>query len=387
MPTPEQTAFKKLVEKYLNGTASVQETETLEAYYQLFAGTPNALDQLDDESQGKLVLRLKVGVTRKIKSFEKPAVPLYRKWKIAIAGAAAIAAITLGTWIYMMSPDVKSGDEVAKNDIAPGKNGATITLANGKVIQLSDAKSGVVVGRGDLKYSDGSPLSPQGGSLPEGERSIKLTAQTAKGQTYQFTLPDGTKVWLNADSKLEFPSSFVSSKTRNVKLSGEGYFEVSKDKTHPFIVKMEANSGPGQEVEVLGTHFNINAYSDEPAIATTLLEGSVKLTMGNSEKMLMPGEQAISDEGKIKVGRVNMDAIVDWKNEEFFLDKMDFRVAMRKIARWYNIEVIYNGSVPINLEAGGWIPRNSKLSDVLKSIESTGQVKFKIEGKKLYVSK
>jgi transmembrane sensor len=140
-------------------------------------------------------------------------------------------------------------------------------------------------------------------------------------------------------------------------------------------------------VKVLGTHFNINAYADEPAIATTLLEGSVKLTTGNSEQLLKPGEQAVNDAGNVKVGKANMETIVDWKNEEFYLDKMDFRVAMRKIARWYNIEVTYNGSVPNNLEAGGWIPRNSKLSDVLKSIESTGLVHFKIEGRTLYVSK
>jgi ferric-dicitrate binding protein FerR (iron transport regulator) len=379
------------IERYLAGKATAAQRKMVNDWYHSFDDEHVTVPTEDADYERLLDARLRIRVAASTGTMmSKPEeVKTIKLWPRIAVAAAVVAAITLGTWIYMNDDVASLGkalrNDVAQNDIAPGKNGATITLENGKVMQLSGAKSGVVIGGDDLKYNDGTDVS----SSPNVKSShiMQMTATTAKGQTYQFTLPDGTKVWLNANSKLEFPSSFVKSKTRFVKLFGEGYFEVAKDKIHPFVVKTEANAGRAQEVEVLGTHFNINAYADEPAIATTLLEGSVKLTTGSSDKILKPGEQAISDNGKIKVGKANIDAIVDWKKEEFFLDKMDFRVAMRKIARWYNIEVIYNGSVPANLEAGGWIPRNSKLSNVLKSIESTGQVKFKIEGKKLYVSK
>ncbi|GGH12189.1 FecR family protein [Sphingobacterium alkalisoli] len=145
-----------------------------------------------------------------------------------------------------------------------------------------------------------------------------------------FTLPDGTKVWLNADSKISFALQFIK-KTREIILDGEAYFEVSKDKDHPFIVKSN-----GQQIEVLGTQFNVNSYRDEPTTAKTLVEGN----------------------------------------------RVDFRTAMRKIARWYNVEVVYDTSVPEEMESGGWMSRNNKLSGVLQAIEDAGHAQFKIEGKK-----
>jgi len=304
--------------------------------------------------------------------------------RIGIAAAVAAIIVSVGIWSYKRNYNGNAIDQIAHmNDIVPGKRGATLTLANGKKISLIEAANGELAKEAGViitKTASGQLIYEIKNKDTVSNKINVLT--TDNGETYQVRLPDGSSVWLNAASTLKYPASFAAFKDRRVELSGEGYFEVAKDKAHPFIVKTL-----NQEVRVLGTHFNINAYADEPATATTLLEGSVKLTAGNNDSLLKPGEQAINDHGTIKVGKANMEAIVDWKNEEFFLDKMDFRAAMRKISRWYNIEVIYSGSVPANLEAGGWIPRNSKLSDVLKSIESTGQVNFKIEGRKLYVSK
>jgi ferric-dicitrate binding protein FerR (iron transport regulator) len=303
--------------------------------------------------------------------------------RIGIAAAIAILIVSGGLWFYTANQNDKTNQVVYTKDIDPGKHSATLILADGKKIRLTDAANG------ELAQESGVTISKTAnGQLIYEIRENSIahnktnTLTTDAGETYQVRLPDGSSVWLNAASSLKYPASFASLKERRVELSGEGYFEIAKDKKHPFIVKTDK-----QEVEVLGTHFNINAYRDEKAIATTLLEGSVKLTDKNNNQLLRPGEQAINAEGAIRVKKVNIDAVIDWKNEEFYLDQMDFRVAMRKIARWYNLEVIYNGSVPENLTAGGWIPRSSKLSDVIRSIESTGQVHFKIEGRRLYVSK
>jgi transmembrane sensor len=298
-----------------------------------------------------------------------------------IAGVAAAVAV-LALCIYFFSSPDHSGSssqiESAKADpdIKPGRNGATITLASGKVIKLSDFQSGVVIEDDRLAYADGTAVATNAKKNLHDER---LIATTTKGQTYIFTLPDGTKVWLNADSKISFAQQFVN-KTREVLLEGEAYFEVAKDKRHPFIVATK-----GQHVEVLGTHFNVNSYRDEPGTTTTLLEGSVKIMVGNEQKIIKPGEQALNKSGVIAVRGIDVDNVVDWKNGDFYLNHVEFKTAMRKIARWYDMEVIYDESVPDNMESGGWISRDKPLSAVLKSIESSGLVKFKVEGKKVYV--
>ena len=292
--------------------------------------------------------------------------------------------------------------DLVVNDVAPGSNGATLTLANGKVINLSDAKTGVVIGNEKLAYDDGTDLgqpalnSVQGHpELVSGSRTIQaLTATTAKGQTYQFTLPDGTKVWLNADSKLEFPSNFSGAKQRIVSLSGEGYFEVAKDKAHPFIVE----SG-NQQVEVLGTHFNINAYTTEGKTKTTLLEGAVRvsssrqsaatrdLPMRRDDVVLKPGQQSeLSNtaSGKIKVTEVDLEDAIAWKEGYFLLDNDDFEGIMNKISRWYNVDIVYD-TMPQDIQFGGRVSRTRNVSAVLEALERTGKVKFKIEGRRITV--
>lgn len=312
---------------------------------------------------------------------KRRSVPLWARFGIAAAVSAML--ISAGIWFYQSAQKDRITDQLAyANDVAPGKSGATLTLADGKKIRLTDAANGQLAQEAGVtitKTADGKLIYHLEDKGKENDQINTLS--TVNGETYQLRLPDGSSVWLNAASSLSYPLSFANRQERRVVLHGEGYFEIAKDSKHPFVVQTDK-----QEVEVLGTHFNINAYPDEAVVATTLLEGSVRLVTGIKNQMLKPGEQAINDQGAIRIRKVDPNAVTDWKNDEFFLDKMDFRAAMRKIARWYNIEVIYNGSVPDNLEAGGWIPRNSSLSDVLRSIESTGQVHFKIDGRKLYVS-
>jgi hypothetical protein len=305
-------------------------------------------------------------------------------WTRVGAIAAVLALISLGVWLFdisLLPGEDKAGSELIANDIAPGKNTATLTLANGKTIKLSDTKTGVAIKNAILSYTDGSSLTDLQSSVQE-RNSAMLTVKTPRGGTYQVTLPDGSKVWLNAASSINFPATFNNLSFRKVELIGEGYFEIIKDRAHPFVVESR-----GQQVEVFGTHFNVNAYEDEPTVATALLEGSVKVSDGTIKRMIKPGEQALYNGKKIEVEKANVESITDWKDGEFSFNDVDFKTAMRKIERWYNVEFIYDPSLPREMTTGGWISRNNKLSSVLKLIESSGLVHFKIAGKKVYVTK
>lgn len=314
------------------------------------------------------------------------------RWKIWTAAATVL--MTLGIWLYYTSDQNHRIEKrlAAARNIAPGKNGATITLGNGETIQLSDAQNGVVIGGDRLIYTDGSSVISD--LKKSSENAVELTASTAKGQTYIFTLPDGTKVWLNADSKISFAKQFVK-KTREVFLEGEAYFEVAKDKLKPFIVKSKT-----QQVEVLGTHFNVSAYANEEATKTTLLEGSVRVAINAHDPaingrlntkypvlntILKPNQQATNNLKNLKVSYVDEKDVLDWKDDGFAFNGGDFAAAMRKIARWYNVEIIYDPVAVQEMEIGGFISRKNDLSTVLKFIESTGQVRFTVEGRRVLV--
>lgn len=303
--------------------------------------------------------------------------------RIGIAAAVATIIVSAGIWFYQGNQKDSTELVAVVTDVAPGKQSATLTLANGKKIRLTDAVNGELAKEAGVvitKSADGQLVYEV---LAQSDASDKINVlSTGNGETYKVRLPDGSAVWLNAASSLKYPASFAKLKDRRVELSGEGYFEVAKDKAHPFIVKTGK-----QEVEVLGTQFNINSYQDEAAVATTLVEGSVKVSAGSRKRTIVPGEQLSNDGADFRVAKVNLDNIVDWKEGEFNLQRLPFREAMRKIARWYDIEVVYDGTVPENIISGGWISRDVKLSVILDGIQRSKQVKFRLEGKKLYVSK
>lgn len=302
-----------------------------------------------------------------------------------IAVAVALATVIFGALLFYDHGinQEQSKQPVYKNDVAPGISGATLTLSNGKKIRLSDAQNGEVAKEAGVmitKSKNGEVVYEVKGD--SGELDKFNTLSTANGETYKLRLPDGSYVWLNSASSLTYSSRLVENGKRIVKLQGEGYFEVAKDKSHPFVVVTNK-----QNVEVLGTHFNINSYTNEAIVATTLIEGAVSVISGNLRQVIKPGQQAINNGSSIKVNEVNLENVLDWKNGDFNLDELDFRVAMRKIARWYNVDVVYEASVPQNIKSGGWISRNRTLSAVLKHIESSGQLHFKVEGRVVYVAK
>ena len=305
-------------------------------------------------------------------------------WPRILVVAAAVASIVVGVYFFNYDKQtVPENIDLVAHDVAPGKVGATLTLANGKKIELTNTPDGELAKEAGVVITK----SANGQLIYEIKNANTATNKlntlaTARGETYQLRLPDGSMVWLNAASSLTYAANLRQGGKRRVKLEGEGYFEIAKDKMHPFVVESK-----GQEVEVLGTHFNVNAYADEKVVATTLLEGAVKITSNQNQQLLKPGEQAINNGTAIKVARVDVENLIDWKAGDFYFEHADFRSVMRKIGRWYDVEIIYDRSVPESITSNGLISRNNKLSAVLKSIEKTGQVHFKIDGKKLYVTK
>jgi ferric-dicitrate binding protein FerR (iron transport regulator) len=211
------------------------------------------------------------------------------------------------------------------------------------------------------------------------------TVSTPYGGQYKVLLPDGSKVYLNAGSTISYPF-FFDQKTRSVSLSGEAYFEVAKDKSRPFVVSVPRTVNvPDQKITVLGTHFNISAYPDERAYTTTLLEGSVKVSSSekNISEVLVPGQQAVLAK-TLKIGPADTDGALAWKNGVFYFANQPIDRVMRELERWYNIEVQYQGEMP---RVGFWgqISRNKMLSDVLRDLEYTNSIHFKIEGRRVTV--
>ena len=207
---------------------------------------------------------------------------------------------------------------------------------------------------------------------------------TPYGGQYQVTLPDGTIVWLNSASNLRYPTSFTGHE-RRVEITGEAYFEVAKNARQPFKVKINLSNGEGSEVEVLGTHFNINAYDDETTIRTTLFEGSVKINQSTGTTQIKPGQQLQTGKtGQIKIiNNADLEETIAWKEGRFQFGNADINCIMRQLARWYDIDVKYEGN--ISRHFSGIIPRNVNLLKVLNMLELTGEVNFKVEGKKVIV--
>lgn len=269
---------------------------------------------------------------------------------------------------------LKSGNSVLPttyaNDIEPGSNKATLTFSTGQVINLSNAKSGITINANGVAYSDGTVLNTKL------DQKGSTTLQTPNGGQYYIKLPDGSKVWLNAASTLKFPTTFFTTANRKVDLSGEAYFEVAKDPKHPFIVTTN-----NQEVEVLGTHFNISGYKGEP-IKTTLLEGSVRI---NGKTTLVPGDQSTNVDNDIKVKQVDTDESIAWKNGEFMFRNEPLENIMQKVARWYDLEVSYENTKVGKQVFGGTISKFGKVSEVLMMLELTGDVHFEVSGRKIKV--
>jgi ferric-dicitrate binding protein FerR (iron transport regulator) len=307
-------------------------------------------------------------------------IPLWSK----ISTAAAIALIAAGVLFYnQRKMPAVPGTATVKINIVPGANRAFLTLSGGKRISLSDAADGKIAqeeGVSITKTAGGQLVYSDAGSGPE-KNAKQNRVSTPKGGKWRINLPDGTAVWLNAASSIAYPASFKGSKVRGVELNGEAYFEVAKDKAHPFIVKTD-----NQEVEVLGTHFSVNSYADETSVKTTLLEGRIRITGAGQQKILKPGEQSILNGKVLKIGTADLETAVAWKNDEFVFRGESIKEIMRVLVRWYNIDVEYRGAVTTE-GFQGKIGMQKDITEVLQLLELTEAVHFKIEGRKIIVTK
>lgn len=373
---------EKLLDKYNAGLCTEEEKNAVESWYlKLSAAEVEGFDINSVERTKKIVWSaLKAN---------KPAVKIHR---LNYWSAAAVFIIGIAGYFYLNSAATEQRPIVHQsknNAIVPGSNKAFLTLADGRKISLTDAVSGEIVKQEGLsinKTADGKivyTVVDHQKNNAQGKIAFN-TIQTPNGGQYQVNLPDGTRVWLNAASSLRYPTKFAGN-IRTVELTGEGYFEVAK--VHiPFVVKTS-----GQEIVVLGTHFNINSYKDEDDVRTTLLEGSVRViplsvNKNNHSRLLKPGEQSQLNESGLKVRTVDTESIVAWKNGDFIFNGEDLKSIMKKVARWYDVEVVYIGDFD-NLKFGGYISRSKNISAVLNIMESTGKVDFNIKGKLVTVSR
>jgi len=273
--------------------------------------------------------------------------------------------------------------DIAKQDIAPGSNKAILTLGSGKRIVLTGAANGELAKEEGVvitKAADGQLIYTVSGK--DSNSSDFNTIETPRGGQHQLRLPDGTEIWLNAATTLKYPANFTALKERRVQLSGEAYFQVAKDGSHPFIVETDRSS-----VEVLGTHFDVNAYKDDAVVKTTLLEGSVKVLRGAVVKVIKPNQQAVSDGGGIVVKEVVADDAIAWKNGYFMFSSDRLDNIMSRIARWYDVDVVY-GDESLKREIFlGTISRYEKISKVLRMLERTGTVVFEVKGNTVRINR
>lgn len=383
----------KLFENYISNQCSPEELETVLSLIE--QGT--FLEEWDHvlsqdakvilESENNIAFRSEITrlntrhrLINSVDGREKPRKTrtLRLSWKGLSIAAAASVLIFFGWWFFSIKNNFSENAQITyQSDIAPGKSGAKLRLASGEVIKLDGSKNGLVISSNDISYADGTELKPIGDLAAENA----YTAWTDKGNMYTLTLPDGTQVWLNAGSQLDFPAKFTG-KTRRVSLKGEAFFKVAKNKFLPFIVESK-----GQRVEVLGTEFNINSYPDERDVKTTLVEGSVSISSANSKFILKPGQQALlNTKGALAVSDADTTLATAWKNNKFIFEDNDIQSVMRMISRWYDVEIVYATSLP-EVTFGGKVSRFQNVSGVLRVLERTGGVHFKIEGKRIYVSK
>jgi len=312
--------------------------------------------------------------------------PIVRRFAVA----AALLVTVAGAWFFLHKS--KASEAVATvarkaAAIKPGSNRAVLTLANGQQIVLDDAHNGVLgqqgktrvikLDSGRLAYANASGSTSEGGEAAG--RIMYNTIATPRGGQYQITLPDHSRVWLNAESSLRFPTAFTE-KQRTVELTGEAYFEVAPNKEQPFLVKAGTT-----ETRVLGTQFNIMAYGDEGPVKTTLLEGSVQMGLGQANTLLTPGQQGQYDpeKGKMATRTVNTRQVTAWKDGYYFFDRTPVQSIMRQISRWYDVQIVYQGQAPHD-EIVGKIPRTADVSEVLHIMELIG-IRFRIEGRTITV--
>lgn len=375
--------FETLFREYMNQSCSEQDKEKLFAMmadmendgklYEMIdrvMAEPGEEITIEEERADEILAVLQQAIPRKHK----------RGRLVSVARWAAAAAVGFGVLylLYPASKPLKDQQQITAQDVQPASHGAVLTLGDGRQVTLDSLGKGVIATQG------GTNISLAHGTIAyDDHRAAEVnynTLSTPKGRLFHLVLPDGSDVWLNAASAVTYPTSF-SGKERVVTLKGEAYFEIRPDAKTPFKVKLANNT----EVRVLGTAFNINAYENEHAIATTLINGSVQINTGNNSSMLKPGYQAnvTHTAPGIQVTRVDTSQVLAWKNGVFNFEDADVQAVMKQLERWYDIDVQYENGIP-GITFGGKMDRNLTLSNIIRMLEIS-DVHCRLEGKKLII--
>lgn len=368
-----------LIRKYLSGTATSEEIEAVEQWYQdygqnLEVYVGNEEERSEQELHDKILNRLRTTVHAASPAKVTP------MWKKLAAAASIAALISVGGWYFIHDRSTGKSQVAQQTEAGPGFEQAILTTSDGNKIQLGkNSQQPINEKNGVLISNDGRQLSYTSTST---DKSIFFnTLEVPRKGVYSLVLADGTKVWLNSLSSLTYPTSFPG-RERRVSIKGEAYFEIARNPRQPFIVDVDGV----QAIEVLGTRFNVNAYTNEEQVRTTLLEGAVRIMAGNQQQKLLPGQEALfsqSDKALQVRNVTDPNDVISWKNGFFVCNGKDLKAILRQVTRWYDIEVVYQGNIkPEAFE--GTISRKMNLSELLSMLEITG-VKFSFQGKQLTV--
>ncbi len=388
MNNMEERSLAYYLERYLDGQMTVDEWKTLQQMLELPENEHRLNELMDQQLQestniadefpvvtDRILSALREKMMETASSAPVPSVHrirFLRKW----GWAAAAVLLLLAAGIYIWTPRQKDAIQVVQTTaIQAGKQGAILTLADGSQISLDTVHNGRVVMQGGVaaRITNGR-LAYEGGSNEVMYNKIA----TPKAREFQLVLPDGTMVWLNAASSIRYPTVFAGNE-RKVEITGEAYFEVAKHVKMPFVV----NVNNSIEVQVLGTHFNVNAYENESAIMTTLLEGMVKVIKGGEQSVIRPGEQAQVKDHIHVAKDVNTDKVMAWKNGVFDFENTSLEEVMRQLERWYDIEVVYEKGVP-DVALIGKVTKDVPLNGLLDNLRKLG-VHYRMEGRRLIV--
>lgn len=371
---------QKLLDKYFDDTATEQERAIVEEWY---ASTLLSTINSDKDLKGEDYNRIKSEIWTNIAP-KQTVIYSYKKLWLRTAAAAALF-ISLGIGGYYFYQQANNNQElISQNEIKPGINGATLTLSNGKQIALDEAGQGKLseeAGISISKSKDGLLIYEVKSESGTDDKKHLNTLATARGESFLMILPDKSKVWLNADSRLVFDANMNHSAIRKVQLEGEAYFEVAKVKK-PFIVETGK-----QEIQVLGTVFNVKAYPSDLLTKTTLVEGRVSVKSAGQNLMLQPGEMAIASHSSLKKQQVDISEEIAWKEGNFIFTNEKLSEILKVIGRWYNIDFVFVDEQLQEETFEAMFPKTIPIQDILNVLQSTGKVKFEIKNRTAYVKK
>ncbi|WP_170113622.1 FecR domain-containing protein [Mucilaginibacter yixingensis] len=383
-----QDRLDYLLDQYHNGICSPDEQAELDNWYHNLKGGKPDFEAWVNEQGGEeqLTDTLYQNFQQKLQQNKKRSRFAYSGW----VAASVVIALISGYFLFKTNKQIPQTNTVAQVKAPagqPGKNKAFLTLADGRKIDLDDTRPGQLAQQQGVvihSTSGGKIIYQMAGNQKAAAKDTlawnNITIPRA-GQ-YELELPDGTKVWLNAETSLRFPVQFQG-KERRVMLTGEAYFEVAHNASMPFKV-----STGSQTVTVLGTHFNIKAYADEEKMSTTLLQGSVSIanSVSGQSKLLVPGKQAdiYKGNGAIAISNAKVDEVIAWKNGYFIFDNQDIRSIMKLVSRWYDVDVNYQINKPVRF--GGTFSRSSNLNELLKNFALISNLHFDVKERRIIVS-